>query len=153
MSKRYLTQQDNYYPQAPPENPFLTPEETYSASSLESHQKRYSSEFGLDVRLNIFENREGSVSTNLLASPYHGSRNSSSMLVGNPQDKHASVLSDPFLSENYREDESPFGGYPIAVFPLTIDEKEEDDSPHYPDPLADALYDKNTFNHYLILIV
>lgn len=40
---------------------------------------------------------------------------------------------------------SPFGGYPIMQFPLSIDEKEPDDYLHNPDPIEDALYDKNRF--------
>ncbi|KAK6459568.1 glucan synthase subunit [Scheffersomyces xylosifermentans] len=42
-------------------------------------------------------------------------------------------------------DFSPFGGYPASSFPLYIDEKEDDDYLHNPDPVYDALYDKNRF--------
>ncbi|OBA24244.1 beta-glucan synthesis-associated [Metschnikowia bicuspidata var. bicuspidata NRRL YB-4993] len=51
-------------------------------------------------------------------------------------------LIDPF-SQN--AELSPFGGYPASQFPLHIDEKEEDDFLHNPDPIADAAYDKNRF--------
>ncbi|KRZ98304.1 uncharacterized protein AC631_05936, partial [Debaryomyces fabryi] len=43
------------------------------------------------------------------------------------------------------KDFNPFGGYPASSFPLHIDEKEPDDYLHNPDPLKDAIYDKNRF--------
>ncbi|RKP32454.1 beta-glucan synthesis-associated [Metschnikowia bicuspidata] len=46
-------------------------------------------------------------------------------------------------------DVSPFGGYPASSFPLHIDEKEDDDYLHNPDPVADAEYDRNRFIHDL----
>ncbi|ODQ77763.1 glycoside hydrolase family 16 protein [Babjeviella inositovora NRRL Y-12698] len=49
--------------------------------------------------------------------------------------------------ENGDVDFSPFGGYPALAFPLHIDEKEEDDYLHNPDPIADAEYDKNRFKY------
>lgn len=48
----------------------------------------------------------------------------------------------PFLTN---VDYSPFGGYPASSFPLLIEEKEPDDYLHNPDPVADAIYDKNRF--------
>ncbi|CAH2355811.1 beta-glucan synthesis-associated protein Kre6p [[Candida] railenensis] len=51
--------------------------------------------------------------------------------------------SNPFVS--IEDTLSPFGGYPIMQFPLSIDEKEPDDYLHNPDPIEDALYDKNRF--------
>lgn len=53
-------------------------------------------------------------------------------------------LIDPFLQ---KAELSPFGGYPASQFPLHIDEKEDDDFLHNPDPIADADYDKNRFLH------
>lgn len=53
---------------------------------------------------------------------------------------------DPFATNM---DVSPFGGYPASQFPLHIDEKEDDDYLHNPDPIADAQYDKNRFAHDL----
>ncbi|CUM67684.1 uncharacterized protein PRCAT00005386001 [Priceomyces carsonii] len=50
--------------------------------------------------------------------------------------------SNPFL---HTADFSPFGGYPASSFPLHIDEKEQDDYLHNPDPIRDAEYDKNRF--------
>lgn len=50
--------------------------------------------------------------------------------------------SNPFIVDN---DFSPFGGYPANSFPLLIDEKEDDDYLHNPDPIADAEYEKNRF--------
>lgn len=55
-------------------------------------------------------------------------------------------LSNPFRSNI---EFSPFGGYPASSFPLHIDEKEDDDYLHNPDPIADAEYDKNRFIHDL----
>lgn len=46
-------------------------------------------------------------------------------------------------------DFSPFGGYPASSFPLHIDEKEPDDYLHNPDPVVDAIYEKNRFIHDL----
>ncbi|KAG7927499.1 hypothetical protein KL925_002870 [Ogataea polymorpha] len=54
--------------------------------------------------------------------------------------------SNPFLVDT---DFSPFGGYPASSFPLHIDEKEEDDYLHNPDPIADAEYDKHRFRNDL----
>ncbi|RKP32453.1 beta-glucan synthesis-associated [Metschnikowia bicuspidata] len=54
--------------------------------------------------------------------------------------------SSPFMSMVYY---SPFGGYPASSFPLHIDEKEDDDYLHNPDPIADAEYDRNRFMHDL----
>ncbi|ODV83691.1 glycoside hydrolase family 16 protein [[Candida] arabinofermentans NRRL YB-2248] len=54
--------------------------------------------------------------------------------------------SNPFLVDT---DFSPFGGYPASSFPLHIDEKEEDDYLHNPDPIADALYEKHRFRNDL----
>ncbi|GEQ72260.1 hypothetical protein JCM33374_g5947 [Metschnikowia sp. JCM 33374] len=53
-------------------------------------------------------------------------------------------LIDPFAQ---KVELSPFGGYPASQFPLHIDEKEDDDFLHNPDPVADAEYDKNRFYH------
>ncbi|GMM30546.1 beta-glucan synthesis-associated protein [Martiniozyma asiatica (nom. inval.)] len=50
--------------------------------------------------------------------------------------------SNPFLVDT---EFSPFGGYPASSFPLLIDEKEEDDYLHNPDPIADAEDEKNHF--------
>lgn len=58
----------------------------------------------------------------------------------------SSPLNDPFTQAL---DVSPFGGYPASLFPLHIDEKEDDDYLHNPDPLADSEYDKNRFLHDL----
>lgn len=48
--------------------------------------------------------------------------------------------SNPFMVDT---DFSPFGGYPASSFPLLIDEKEDDDYLHNPDPIKDAEYDKH----------
>lgn len=48
--------------------------------------------------------------------------------------------SNPFLVDT---DFSPFGGYPASSFPLMIDEKEDDDYLHNPDPIQDAEYEKH----------
>ena len=48
--------------------------------------------------------------------------------------------SNPFMVD---PDFSPFGGYPTSSFPLMIDEKEDDDYLHNPDPIEDAKYQKH----------
>lgn len=50
--------------------------------------------------------------------------------------------SNPFLSD---QDFSPFGGYPASSFFLHMDEKEEDDYLHNPDPEEEARLDKDRF--------
>ncbi|CEP62919.1 beta-glucan synthesis-associated protein KRE6 LALA0_S06e06898g [Lachancea lanzarotensis] len=50
--------------------------------------------------------------------------------------------SDPFISD---QDFSPFGGYPASSFPLHLEEKEDDDYLHNPDPEEEARLDKNRF--------
>ncbi|EGW31647.1 uncharacterized protein SPAPADRAFT_62260 [Spathaspora passalidarum NRRL Y-27907] len=60
--------------------------------------------------------------------------------------KENSDTASSFTSNNYSRvpfDFSPFGGYPASSFPLHIDEKEPDDYLHNPDPIHDAIYDKN----------
>lgn len=52
--------------------------------------------------------------------------------------------SNPFMVDT---EFSPFGGYPASSFPLLIDEKEDDDYLHNPDPIQDAEYDKHRFWH------
>ncbi|SCU97824.1 LAMI_0F11562g1_1 [Lachancea mirantina] len=50
--------------------------------------------------------------------------------------------SNPFLSD---QDFSPFGGYPATSFPLLMDEKEDDDYLHNPDPEEEARLDRKRF--------
>ncbi|SMN17938.1 similar to Saccharomyces cerevisiae YGR143W SKN1 Protein involved in sphingolipid biosynthesis [Maudiozyma saulgeensis] len=50
--------------------------------------------------------------------------------------------SNPFNGE---QDFSPFGGYPTSSFPLLIEEKEEDDYLHNPDPEEEARLDRRRF--------
>ncbi|AAS53916.1 AFR545Wp [Eremothecium gossypii ATCC 10895] len=50
--------------------------------------------------------------------------------------------SNPFLGD---QDFSPFGGYPASSFPLLIDEKEDDDYLHNPDPEEESRLDKQRF--------
>lgn len=50
--------------------------------------------------------------------------------------------SNPFLSD---QDFSPFGGYPTSSFPLHMEEKEDDDYLHNPDPEEEARLDKERF--------
>lgn len=54
----------------------------------------------------------------------------------------SSISSNPFLGE---QDFSPFGGYPASSFPLLMEEKEDDDYLHNPDPEEEARLDKNRF--------
>lgn len=54
----------------------------------------------------------------------------------------SSISSNPFLGE---QDFSPFGGYPASSFPLLMDEKEEDDYLHNPDPEEEAKLDRRRF--------
>ena len=46
---------------------------------------------------------------------------------------------NPFL---VNADFSPFGGYPASSFPLHLEEKEDDDYLHNPDPILDAKFDR-----------
>ncbi|KAG5368957.1 Beta-glucan synthesis-associated protein [Yarrowia sp. C11] len=48
-------------------------------------------------------------------------------------EKHPLMADDSF---------SPFGGYPVSVFPINMDEKEGDDYLHNPDPVLDQEMDK-----------
>lgn len=48
-------------------------------------------------------------------------------------------------SSGLADDFSPFGGYPASSFPLHIDEKEDDDYIHNPDPIEEAYLDKHHF--------
>lgn len=54
----------------------------------------------------------------------------------------SSLSSNPFLGE---QDFSPFGGYPASSFPLLMEEKEEDDYLHNPDPEEEARLDRRRF--------
>ncbi|KAH3672990.1 hypothetical protein WICMUC_003943 [Wickerhamomyces mucosus] len=76
--------------------------------------------------------------------------NSTSNLLNSGHKKKTSTVSEsgsanssnPFVPD---ADFSPFGGYPASSFPLHMDEKEDDDYLHNPDPIADAQYEKNRF--------
>ncbi|VEU22919.1 DEKNAAC104217 [Brettanomyces naardenensis] len=77
-------------------------------------------------------------STQSLGSKSSAQSGHSALPSSNSSDKSSS----PFLVDS---DFSPFGGYPASSFPLHIDEKEDDDYLHNPDPIADADYDKHRF--------
>ncbi|KAH3900902.1 SKN1/KRE6 family beta-glucan synthesis-associated protein SCDLUD_002362 [Saccharomycodes ludwigii] len=53
-----------------------------------------------------------------------------------------SSSSQAFLNE---QDFSPFGGYPASSFPLLMEEKEDDDYLHNPDPEEEARLDRQRF--------
>lgn len=53
------------------------------------------------------------------------------------------VLNNPTVGD---EDFSPFGGYPASSFPLLMEEKEDDDYLHNPDPEEEARLDRNRFS-------
>ncbi|CAI4861689.1 AFI_G0056930.mRNA.1.CDS.1 [Saccharomyces cerevisiae] len=80
----------------------------------------------------------GSRVTSMTQLNHHGRSPTSS--PGN--ESSASFSSNPFLGE---KDFSPFGGYPASSFPLMIDEKEEDDYLHNPDPEEEARLDRRRF--------
>ncbi|CAR24695.1 beta-glucan synthesis-associated protein KRE6 [Lachancea thermotolerans CBS 6340] len=67
------------------------------------------------------------------AAAHNGSHNNSSASISS---------SDPFISD---QDFSPFGGYPTSSFPLHLDEKEDDDYLHNPDPEEEARLDNSKF--------
>ncbi|GMG54921.1 unnamed protein product [Ambrosiozyma monospora] len=68
----------------------------------------------------------------------HGGGYSDSLSSGSEKSNHAFLVDTDF---------SPFGGYPASSFPLHIDEKEDDDYLHNPDPIADAEYEKHRFKY------
>lgn len=55
------------------------------------------------------------------------------------------VSSNNINQINNEHDFSPFGGYPASSFPLMIDEKEDDDYMHNPDPEEEARLDRRRF--------
>lgn len=65
-------------------------------------------------------------------------------MTGSSSSAHDSSLSSTnlFLGE---QDFSPFGGYPASFFPLTLDEKEDDDYIHNPNDEEEARLDKRRF--------
>ncbi|KAK9451029.1 Skn1 protein [Limtongia smithiae] len=77
-----------------------------------------------------------------IGGPHYSSRMSSSANLyphnlGDPTSAQGAVSNDP--------DFSPFGGYPVSLFPLHIDEKEPDDYLHNPDPLLDSKSDRRWY--------
>ena len=56
-----------------------------------------------------------------------------------PGEASVTFSSNPFTSE---QDFSPFGGYPTTSFPLLMEEKEDDDYLHNPDPEEEARLDR-----------
>lgn len=64
--------------------------------------------------------------------------------VSSPANNSTSSFStsNPFTGE---QDFSPFGGYPTSSFPLMMDDKEEDDYLHNPDPEEEARLDRRRF--------
>lgn len=86
-----------------------------------------------------------SLSTHFLNANQPQSHNLRADSTSLSQDELSEKSSSPFVNADF----SPFGGYPASSFPLHIDEKEEDDYLHNPDPVADAEYDKNRFYYDL----
>ncbi|GCF01332.1 hypothetical protein ZYGM_000014, partial [Zygosaccharomyces mellis] len=81
---------------------------------------------------------------NVGSAPHHGPSHEGYPGV-NPLAAHGSsdsLSSNPFLVDH---DFSPFGGYPASSFPLTLDDKEEDDYLHNPDPEEEARLDRRRF--------
>lgn len=56
----------------------------------------------------------------------------------------SSTNNNTFLGE---QDFSPFGGYPASSFPLLMEEKEDDDYLHNPDPEEEARLDRKRFSN------
>ncbi|CCF59411.1 hypothetical protein KAFR_0G03780 [Kazachstania africana CBS 2517] len=75
-----------------------------------------------------------------IASPYTDNMNGNSLGTHS----ESSYVSSPnvFAAE---QDFSPFGGYPTTSFPLLMEEKEEDDYLHNPDPEEESRLDKKRF--------
>lgn len=138
----------------PPDNPFLTPNDFYSTSSLElSSNQQHSSSQSENMQEednNRYINNTSPSAVHLLNARGDGGSTGDLTFSNSPYaqtNKDSSSQSNPFLV--YEDGTSPFGGYPVSNFPLTIDEKEPDDYLHNPDPIEDALYDKNRFKHDL----
>ncbi|KAL6926208.1 beta-glucan synthesis-associated protein [Hanseniaspora valbyensis] len=77
------------------------------------------------------------------------SPNNSSSSLNSNDDLVLNPLHDTSLASglnNGDEDFSPFGGYPASSFPLLMDEKEDDDYLHNPDPEEEARLDKRRFS-------
>ncbi|CCF56320.1 hypothetical protein KAFR_0B00200 [Kazachstania africana CBS 2517] len=61
---------------------------------------------------------------------------------GNRSNSTFSSVLNPFNAE---QDFSPFGGYPTSSFPLLLEDKEDDDYLHNPDPEEEAKLDRQRF--------
>ncbi|CDH15973.1 probable Beta-glucan synthesis-associated protein KRE6 [Zygosaccharomyces bailii ISA1307] len=73
----------------------------------------------------------------------HQQQDQSQQRRNSPTGSQSSLSSsNPFTGE---PDFSPFGGYPASSFPLLMDEKEEDDYLHNPDPEEEARLDRRRF--------
>lgn len=116
------------------ENPFL------SAQSDEEYEMTYSTETSqgqFEIRHSSIETSKESIEDQLLPNNFKNSISSHSSLP--PYLNNGLLDSDP--------DFSPFGGFPQSLFPLHIDEKENDDYLHNPDPVLDLEYENNRFAH------
>ncbi|EDZ72010.1 YGR143Wp-like protein, partial [Saccharomyces cerevisiae AWRI1631] len=65
-------------------------------------------------------------------------------MTGSSSSAHDSSLSSTNLYMG-EQDFSPFGGYPASFFPLTLDEKEDDDYIHNPNVEEEARLDRRRF--------
>lgn len=89
---------------------------------------------GSDEKFDRSSSSNGSLSKNGLGTPsFDRYPAAASVSSYNISEKHPLVGADSF---------SPFGGYPVSVFPLNMDEKESDDYLHNPDPVLDEKMDR-----------
>ncbi|CCK68455.1 beta-glucan synthesis-associated protein KRE6 KNAG_0A08020 [Huiozyma naganishii CBS 8797] len=86
------------------------------------------------------------LNSQLNSGSYGNLHNQRNVYSGQPSPRDGSnstfSSSNPF---NQEQDFSPFGGYPTTSFPLLMDDKEDDDYLHNPDPEEEAKLDRKRF--------
>lgn len=155
-------------------NPMVSDYNGYYAKGKENPPPKSSNITGLPSSTSLYSHGLNSISNNDILSPpafdrypLVGSRVASMAAINNANNVGSSTnnnnnnnnnghsgssannssssitSSNPFLSD---QDFSPFGGYPATSFPLHMDEKEDDDYLHNPDPEEEARLDKKRFS-------
>jgi len=124
--------------------------ESFSSSLSQSHLNSFTPPYNAypkDSATNSFTNLVSST-TNLVSSTSNLNRSSVSSLLGRDANPFVDSIDSPMLLTEF----NAFGGYPALAFPLYIEDKEDDDYLHNPDPISDTEYDKNRFFYDLKLM-
>ncbi|SSD59553.1 related to Beta-glucan synthesis-associated protein KRE6 [Saccharomycodes ludwigii] len=127
-----------------------------SVMSLENTDLSFLSRYDRYPALENNDNNKHMKPSTVFTSIIHGNNNNNNNNNNSSTTSHSSFSSQSgtfnkkknFASNHYlmnEQDFSPFGGYPASSFPLLMEEKEDDDYLHNPDPEEEARLDRQRF--------